>query len=334
MVGRSHIIPVKRSVSSLSPYQEEIKTLKENGVSLRKIAAHLNEKHGLSVTYNAVFSFLKTRESTSPSSGLFFANLPRDIRDALIKQLTALWTFDSTSIEGNTLTLGETIKVLEHGLTISGKLLKDHEEVYGHAKAVEFIYELISKDRIDAEDLFILHRCVMQKVPVDAMRPVGAWKRDFNGTTGQHDGAPVYMEYASPSDTPVLMSRWLKEFNRKLLSAASITKAINVYAWAHLSFVRIHPFFDGNGRVARLIANLPLLKCGHVPVLISHHRRADYIDNLWQYEYAVGVVHKEDRLLPPHLGVTAFKRLLREEWLESIRLVEEAYQQAATRQEK
>ena len=53
--------------------------------------------------------------------------------------LTALWTFESTSIEGNTLTLGETIKVIELGLTISGKPLKDQEEAYGHAKAVELI---------------------------------------------------------------------------------------------------------------------------------------------------------------------------------------------------
>ena len=263
---------------------------------------------------------------------MFFSNLPDDIREALIKQLTALWTFDSTGIEGNTLTLGETIKVLELGLTISGKPLKDHEEAYGHAKAVELVYDLIKKDKIQAHDLFDLHRCVMQKSPIDSLRPIGDWKRDFNGTTGVRDGTPVYMEYAAPADTPQLMSRWIKQFNRKLLSATSTTKAINVYAWAHLSFVRIHPFFDGNGRIARLIANLPLLKCGHPPLLIALTRRVEYIDRLWDYENAVGVMKRGDRLLPLHSSINLFKALLREEWRESIRIVEEAHQQVICRQ--
>jgi len=327
-----HSRDMKRAQSSLTPHEGEIRRLRERGVSLRDIAEHLDRQHGLKVTYNAVFSFLKTRDAAGPRPALFFSNLPDDIREALIKQLTALWTFDSTSIEGNTLTLGETIKVLELGLTISGKPLKDHEEVYGHAKAVDLVYDLIKRDKIEAHDLFDLHRCVMQKSPIDSLRPIGDWKRDFNGTTGVRDGAPVYMEYASPADTPLLMARWIKQFNRKLLSATSTTKAINVYAWAHLSFVRIHPFYDGNGRVARLIANVPLLKCGHPPLLIAVARRVEYVDCLWDYENAVGVINRSDRLLPPHPSIAPFKALLREEWRESIRIVEEAHQQAAGRQ--
>lgn len=321
---------MKGSPSSLSPFEDQIRNLRESGVSLRKIAETLNREHGLNVTYNAVFSFLKTRDKAQRPA-LFYGNLPADIRESLIKQFTALWTHDSTGIEGNTLTLGETVKVLELGLTISGKPLKDHEEVYGHAKAVELIYDLIQKDRITADDLFNLHRCVMQKSAIDSLRPVGDWKRDYNGTTGVKDGRPVYMEYASPDDTPKLMIRWIKEFNRKLNSASSPAKAVNVYAWAHLSFVRIHPFFDGNGRIARLIANLPLLKCGWPPLLISIERRAEYIDLLWCYENAVGVIKTDAPLLPPHSAVTSFKNLLHEEWRESLRLVEDARKQASVR---
>ena len=171
----------------------------------------------------------------------------------------------------------------------------------------------------------------MQKGPIDSLRPIGDWKRDFNGTTGVRGGSPVYMEYASPDDTPLLMSRWIKQFNRKLLSATSTTRAVNVYAWTHLSFVRIHPFFDGNGRIARLIANLPLLKCGHPPLLIGQSRRVEYIDLLWEYENAVGVIGKNDRLLPSHPSITGFKALLREEWQESVQIVYDAQKQAAAR---
>jgi len=322
---------MKRSSSKLAPFEEQIRTLQKQGVSLRHIAEIIGKEHGVHVTYNAIFSFLKTRDSEQQRPTLFYETLPPDIRESLIKQLTALWTYDSTSIEGNTLTLGETVKVLELGLTISGKPLKDHEEAYGHAKAVELIYELTQKEKITSDDLFNLHRCVMQKCPIDSLRPVGDWKRDYNGTTGVKDNKPVYMEYASPGDTPKLMTRWLKEFNRKLCSGTSAVKAVNVYAWAHLSFVRIHPFFDGNGRVARLIANLPLLKCGWPPLLIALECRADYIDLLWDYKNAADVIKAGDPLLPPHPAVDSFKKLLHEEWRESLRLVDAARMRAAAR---
>ena len=325
------IAVMKRSSSSLARFEAQIRALREQGVPLRKIAETLNREQGLSVTYNAVFSFLKTREKAAKPSSLFYETFPTDIRESLIKQFTALWTHESTAIEGNTLTLGETIKVLELGLTISGKPLKDHEEVYGHAKAVELIYSLLRKEKVTAEDLFDLHRCVMQKSAIDSLRPVGGWKRDYNGTTGVRGGKPVYMEYAKPDDTPGLMSRWLKEFNRKLNTATSAAKAINVYAWSHLSFVRIHPFFDGNGRIARLIANLPLLKGGNPPLLISPEHRAEYIDLLWNYQNAVGVIQRNDRLVPHHPAIPAFKSFLREEWKESLRLIEEARKLASSR---
>jgi Fic family protein len=322
---------MQKSSSKLAPFEEEIIALREQGQSLRAIAETLQQRHALKVSYNAVFSFLKNR----PSSALFYEDLPDDIRESLLKQVTALWTYDSTAIEGNTLTLGETIKVLELGLTISGKSLKDHEEVYGHANAIELIYELMGKDKISKEDLFELHRCVMQKSAIDSLRPVGNWKREHNGTTGVRDGKLIDIEYASPLDTPALMSRWLKEFNRKLNNASSPAKAINVYAWTHLSLVRIHPFFDGNGRIARLIANLPLLRCGQPPIMIAMEHRAEYIDLLWSYQNTVGPLRKNDPLLPPHAAITAFKHMAKEEWRETMALVNTAKKQAeqrATRQ--
>lgn len=318
---------MQKSSSKLAPFKKEILVLREQGQSLRAIADILQQRHGLQVSYNAIFSFLKNR----PDNVLFYDGVPDDIREALLKQVTALWTYDSTAIEGNTLTLGETVKVLELGLTISGKSLKDHEEVYGHAKAIELIYELMNIDKISKEDLFNLHRCVMQKSAIDSLRPVGNWKQEHNGTTGIRDGKLIYMEYASPLDTPRLMTRWLKEFNRKLNNASSPAKAVNVYAWIHLSLVRIHPFFDGNGRIARLIANLPLLRGGQPPIIISLRRRAEYIDLLWNYQNAVGPLCANDPLLPKDPAVTPFKQLIRAEWAESVELVQAAKKQADQR---
>jgi Fic family protein len=171
----------------------------------------------------------------------------------------------------------------------------------------------------------------MHKSAIDVMCPVGNWKQEYNGTTGVRDGKPLYMEFASPADTPKLMSSWLKEFNRKLNTASSSIQAINVYSWAHMTFLRIHPFFDGNGRIARLIANLPLLKCGYPPLLISPVNRIDYINAIWNYQNEVGVLKTKARLLPAHKSLSVFKNLLKQEWQEAKDLVATARQQARDR---
>lgn len=317
--------------SKLSRFEREIRGWHEDGCSYREIAMRLKREFDLDISHNAVYSFLKVRKRKEVQFSLFYEGLPEDIKSALLKQLNILWTHNSTAIEGNTLTLGETANILELGLTIGGKSLREHEEVYGHAKAVELILSLLGKDKIDKEDMFNLHRCVMQKSAIDAMRPVGNWKQEFNGTTGVRDGKPVYMEFSSPFDTPGLMSRWLKEFNRKLDTASSDIKAVNVYTWAHMTFVRIHPFFDGNGRIAKLIANLPLLRCGHPPLLVSPESRVEYINAIWNYQNAVGVLKANDRLLPPHRTLQAFKTLIKQEWQAAKDLVEQARMQARSR---
>jgi Fic family protein len=323
---------MKQHRSKLAEHENEIRAMREEGLSYRGITTQMRQLHNLAVSHNAIASFLRTRDHAATKPTLFYEGLPQDIAESLLKQIAAAWTHESTAIEGNTLTLGETIKILELGLTISGKPLKEHEEVYGHAKAIELIYDLMQRPGIVADDLFNLHRCVMQKSAIDSLRPVGNWKRDYNGTTGVRDGKPVYMEYASPNDTPALMSRWLREFNRKLSSAGSVVKAINTYTWAHLSFVRIHPFFDGNGRIARLIANLPLLRCGQPPLLISPAQRARYIDLLWTYQNAVGTIKINDRMLPKNQIITHFKQFMKEEWQESSNMVAAARRQAKLRE--
>lgn len=97
-------------------------------------------------------------------------------------------------------------------------------------------------------------------------------------------------------------------------------------------FVRIHPFFDGNGRMARLTANLPFMAAGLPPILVPMSRRANYIDLLWRYQNAVGRISRGSRLLPPHSALREFESLLLEKWQKSTSLVEEARQLARKRQ--
>jgi Fic family protein len=98
----------------------------------------------------------------------------------------------------------------------------------------------------------------------------------------------TFIEYADPRDVPPLMDTWLGELNRTCRQVLCEAEAIDAYAHLHLGFVHIHPFWDGNGRMARLLANLPLLRSGHLPLVIDVSERKRYIDTLADYEIAVG----------------------------------------------
>ena len=322
-------MPGKPFQSKLKPYEAELREILASGVGYRGSAQEINRRHGLDVSHNAVFSFLKSRPAPRSERGLFYDGLPSDLRDQLLKRLAAEWTHESTAIEGNTLTLGETVKILELGLTIGGKPLRDHQEVYGHASAIDLIYEMVGR-ALTREDLFALHRAVMPLSAVDSLNPVGDWKKDFNGTTGAVDDKSVYMEYAAPADVPRLVDRWLTDFN-KTRPINRPAQAVAAYVRMHMIFVRIHPFFDGNGRMARLVANLPVLGAGFPPILVPMSRRSDYIDLLWRYQNAVGRIGRGSRLLPPHTTLRDFESLLLEEWQKSTSLVEEANQLAKQR---
>ena len=316
--------------SKLLPYEAEILALLDGGKSFRQVAEDLKRTHGLAVTHNAVFSFAKNRRKRR-GARLFYEGLSPDIRVQLLKQVAAVWTHDSTAIEGNTLTLGETVKVLELGLTISGKPLREHQEVYGHARAIDLVYRMIRQPEIAQEDLFAMHRAVMESSPVDALNPVGGWKQSYNGTTGVAAGQITYMEYADPLDVPHLMRRWLQAFNSTLDAARRPADALGAYVQAHMGFVRIHPFFDGNGRIARLVSNLPVLRGGHPPVIVPKERRGDYIDLLWEYQNAAGKIRRDSPLVPPHPALGRFTDLLQAEWQRTLAPVEAARKREAER---
>ena len=307
--------------SALAPYEEEVKGLYALGMSVRAIAAEMLTRHGVSISHNAVASFLRTHRRAKN----FLDGLTEARKGELLKALKALWTHDSTAIEGNTLTLGDTMIVLEYGLTVKGKPLKDQQDVVAHGRAVDFIRDLTKVGRLTEEDIFQLHRLTVPVETADIYRPVGAWKREDNGTYGVEDGRQVYMPYASADDVPMLMKAWIRDFNGLYQPNMNQAAALEAYVRAHMSFVRIHPFFDGNGRMARLLANLPVLFAGYPPIVIPSESRIDYIAVLWKYQRLVGVVSRTDsEMLPRQESLDDFKSLVRRAWDKTLGLVAEA----------
>ena len=219
----------------------------------------------------------------------FYDQLDEDIKNILLAQIRNVWTHHSTSLEGNSLTLAETDFILEEGLTIQGKPLKDHNEVFGHARAIERIYGLLNRsENITQQDVFQLHETVLTERVLDIYQPVGKWKVQSNFTTyTDKDNKQQWREYPAPQKIDGLMSQWLDNLNNSLTTAHNQDIAADIYADLHLSFVTIHPFFDGNGRMARLLANLPVLKSGFPPIVVPQEDRYHYKQCLSDYQNTV-----------------------------------------------
>jgi len=229
---------------------------------------------------------------------------------------------------GSRLTLGETDYILAEGLTIQGKPLKDHNEVYGHAKAIERIYALLnSSDSMTKQDLFRLHETVLTERIIDIEQPVGQWKTQANFTTYvNQDNRQAWREYPAPRYVDGLMSQWLDRLNTDISTTHDSQTAASIYADLHLSFVCIHPFFDGNGRMARLLANLPVLRSGFPPIVVPQEDRFRYKQILSNYQNTIIDLAELSDLsfLPDNAEKQEFIQICQSYWRETLVLLDQA----------
>ena len=195
-----------------------------------------------------------------------FRPLPPTVVAELKKLYDVRFTYNSNAIEGNTLTQSETALVLENGITIGGKTLREHLEVIGHKDAIDYIEQLAQQSTAIGEwEIKQIHNLIMRaNAPVEA------------GCYRQLDVKAAGTEYVYPPH--YLLHDLMTEFVTWLNSTAALQHPIQFAAEAHVRFVSIHPFRDGNGRTGRLLMNLLLLRTGYPIVVISNQVRKDYID--------------------------------------------------------
>jgi len=196
--------------------------------------------------------------------------LPPQAVAKLKEQFSIEMTYNSNGIEGNKLTLKETFLVINEGLTIKGKSLKDHLEAKDHYEALNYLYESIEHDKKHTlSEVFIRN---LQKLIVKETDPeyAGAYRTSNVIITGSDHRPP------DASEVSMLMKElltWVKENKNKL-------HPIELSALLHHKLVNIHPFFDGNGRTARLIMNIILLQTGYPLVVVLKNDRRKYYDTL------------------------------------------------------
>lgn len=173
-------------------------------------------------------------------------------------------TYASNALEGNTLSLVETKVVLEDGITIGGKPLKDHYETVGHAKAFNEIINLSKNTTFTENDIKLLHKLFYEKIDNEK---AGKYRTSQVIITGSD------VELPKPEE----LDEKMHEFILQLPKLKEKLHPVEYAAMVHIIFVNIHPFTDGNGRVARLLMNLALLQSGYNIVVIPPVVRADYI---------------------------------------------------------
>ena len=216
----------------------------------------------------------------------------KSLRDAINLE----WTYNTNGIEGSTLTLKETKVVLE-GITIGGKTIKEHLEVINHETAILYLESLIEYDSDISEwNIKSLHQLVLKGID------------DENA--GKYRNGNVIISGAKhiPSEhirVPELMEKLIINYNDWKEFHPIIRASL-----LHGELVKIHPFVDGNGRTARLIMNMELMKNGYVPVIIKKEKRLKYYElldvahNSGDYtEFVKFVASSEEKMLDRYLDI-------------------------------
>lgn len=212
--------------------------------------------------------------------------LPPDVVGQVGQKLRLEWNYHSNAVEGNSLTLGETRSLILHGITAHGKPMRDHLDIQGHDDAVKAVEEAAQNEEA-LNEVFIrnLHRVLLREpYDMDARAPggrivkrrisIGSYKTAPNNvltTTGEvhYFTAP---EVVKPEMTDLL--DWYRDGEQRG------EHPIVLAAVLHYRFVAIHPFDDGNGRMARLLMNLILIRHGYTVAMIRAEDRGLYIDIL------------------------------------------------------
>ncbi len=192
--------------------------------------------------------------------------IPAHALQSIKESLTIEWTYNSNSIEGNTLTLQETKLILEEGFTIKGKSLREHFEAVNHQEAIELIEGLVSDNYVLKDrDILSVHALVLQKIEKEY---AGRYRTSGVRISGANFIPPNALKI---DDLMMELVEWTNNSSLNTIIKASIF---------HHRFVWIHPFFDGNGRTVRLMFNLLLMKEGFPPAIILKNDRKKYYDAL------------------------------------------------------
>lgn len=222
-------------------------------------------------------------------------NNSENLFDNFDKAFEVDYAHNSTAIEGNTLSLIETKVLLEDHISVGNKSLREIYEVVNHNKSFAYVKKCISDNKpLDENIVKDIHSILMENILVG-----GVYRNVEVRITGAKHKPPA------PSE----MYYQIKEFFYNIKSKSDLNP-IELAAWTHAEFVKIHPFVDGNGRTSRLIMNYQLMSNGFLPVSVNKEDRLEYFNYLEEYAvndnlalFADFIAELEEKQLDEYLSI-------------------------------
>lgn len=194
--------------------------------------------------------------------------LPKSVLQILRKQFAIELAYNSNAIEGNTLTLKETRLVIEEGITIKGKPLREHFEAINHQKAFNFLESLVkSKIKITEDVIKNVHKIILTEID---NQYAGRYRNINVRILGAIKNQPRFEK----------VPRRMQEYANDINENQQKLNTIEMSAFIHYGLVEIHPFVDGNGRTARLLMNLFIMRKGYPVTMVLKVDRKKYYDRL------------------------------------------------------
>lgn len=210
----------------------------------------------------------------------------KELENKIFQKLKLDWNYNSNAIEGNQLSYGETVAFLNFGLTAKGKPFKDHLDIKGHNEAIGFMLQLIKEERpLSESDIKDLHKIILVEPYFSkTISPQGVeFEKEIK--IGQYKTSPNHVKtvsgdihyYTNPEEVAFEMNsllEWYRDAEEKKLHPLVMS------AIFHHKFTAIHPFDDGNGRLARILSNFILLKHKYPVIVIKNRDKVQYYASL------------------------------------------------------
>lgn len=236
-------------------------------------------------------------------------------RQRLSRRFTVDFNFNSNHIEGNTLTYGQTELLLLFGKVIGTAEMHDLEEMKASNVGLKMMIEEANMQDTPLTQNFIrtLHKTLLREDYTVYRNLPGGGQTSYVIHAGQYKSRPNSVitrygdrfEYASPEETPALMTDLVNWYNDEEKKGKH--SPLELAALFHYRYIRIHPFEDGNGRIARLMVNYILSRHGWPMVVVRTRKKADYLEALHKTDMSVGTTPSEGA----HASLNEIKPFLR-----------------------
>lgn len=224
----------------------------------------------------------------------------------LRNKFTTEYNYNSNHIEGNTLTYGQTELLLLFGKVSGEGDLKDFVDMKASQVTVEMVKEAVRDRSMPMTQNFIrqLHKVLLREDYTVYRELPGGGRTSYTVHAGQYKTRPNSVitrygdrfEYASPEETPLMMTDLVDWYNKS--EQEGKLSVVELAALFHYRYIRIHPFEDGNGRIARLMVNYILARHGWPMIVIRNRKKAEYLEALHRTDQKVGKVPSEGSHAP------------------------------------